>query len=133
MKKLWLTIFAAAALALPLCAQVGNPVRVDIPFAFAVENTTAAPGTYVVTSQFGSVVLLAGSRSYYLQTSPIGPSTSPQGPKLVFHRYGNRYFLAQIWTGSRSGNFPMSRVERELTKTAAAAGQTQTEIVLAMR
>ncbi|MGA2720846.1 MAG: hypothetical protein ABSG79_00415 [Bryobacteraceae bacterium] len=77
------------------------------------------------------MVELAGSHVYYLQTSPNSSYTGPQEPKLVFHRYGDQYFLSQIWTGSRSLNFSTSRAERELKKTAAAAGQT--EIVLAMR
>ena len=87
----------------------------------------------MITFRDGSVVLLEGRRSYYLQTSPNSPYTSRQKPNLVFHRYGDRYFLSRIWTGPRSRNFPMSRAESELKKTAAAAGQTRTEIVLAMR
>jgi hypothetical protein len=34
MKKLWLTILAAAALTLPLAAQVAETIRMDIPFEF---------------------------------------------------------------------------------------------------
>jgi len=79
------------------------------------------------------MVELAGSHVYYLQTSPNSSYTGPQEPKLVFHRYGNQYFLSQIWTTSAIRNIPMSRMERELKKTAAAARQMQTEIVLAMR
>jgi len=131
-KRLGFTIFAAAVLAVPLCAQVASTARADIPFEFAVWNTTAAPGTYAITFQSGfSVVQLAGSQSYYLQTSSIRSYTSPQEPKLVFHRYGDQYFLSQIWTTSTRRDFSMSRKERELKKIAAAAAQT--EIVLAMR
>jgi len=79
------------------------------------------------------VVQLAGSRSYFAQTTANSFYTSQQEPKLVFHRYGNQYFLSQIWTTSAIRNIPMSRMERELKKTAAAARQMQTEIVLAMR
>lgn len=134
MKKLGFTIFAAAVLGLPLCAQEAT-FRADIPFKFSVSNTTAPAGKYVITAQqAGSpVVLLAGSHSYYLDFYPTKSYTSPEEPKLVFHRYGDQYFLSQISTGSASRDLPMSRVERELTKTAAATGQTRTEIVLAMR
>ena len=77
------------------------------------------------------MVEVAGSHVYYLQTSPNSPYTGPQEPKLVFHRYGDQYFLSQIWTTSTRRDFSMSRKERELKKIAAAAAQT--EIVLAMR
>jgi hypothetical protein len=131
MKKLGFTIFAAAVLVLPLCAQVAT-IRADIPFEFVVRNMTAAPGKYVITFRDGSVVQLVGSQCYYLlEGNPDGPSTVSQEPKLVFHRYGDRYFLSQIRTASTSHNFPMSRVERELKR--AAAGHIQTEMVLAMR
>lgn len=77
------------------------------------------------------MVEIAGSHVYYLQTTPNSPYTGLEEPKLVFHRYGDQYFLSQIWTGSTRRDFSMSRKERELKKTAAAAGQT--EIVVAMR
>lgn len=133
MKKLGFTILAAAVLALPLCAQVASTIRADIPFEFAVDGTTAAPGTYVFTLRAGSpVVQLGGSQSLFTQTSPNSSYNIPQAPKLVFHRYGDQYFLSQICTMSESRDFMISRTERELKKTAAA-GKMRTEIVLAMR
>jgi hypothetical protein len=79
------------------------------------------------------MVQLAGSHVCLAQTSPHSFYKSSQEPKLVFHRYGNQYFLSQIWTTSESRDFPMSRAERELKKNIAAGGQVQTEFVLAMR
>jgi hypothetical protein len=54
-------------------------------------------------------------------------------PKLVFHRYGDQYFLASISTGSDGRDLPVSRQERELTKAAGSAGLRRTEILLAKR
>ena len=135
MKKLGLTIFAAAALALPLCAQVAT-VRADIPFEFMVGSTTVAPGQYLIRFLNGPVVQLAGNDTYYLQANPDDASGSSEEPKLVFHHYGDQYFLSRIATTSTSRDFPMSRTERELKKTAATAGRTQqaqTVIVVAKR
>jgi len=41
---------------------------------------------------------------------------TPEQSKLVFHRYGDRYFLAKIWmAGDNSGHeFPKSRREAEV-------------------
>jgi len=133
MKKLGFTILAAAALTLPLGAQVTNTIRADIPFEFVVGNTTAAPGEYVVTFLNGMEIQLVGSDHYSVQANPDNPY-GPQEPKLVFHRYGNQYFLSRIGTTSTSRDIPMSRMEREAKKTTvAAARQMQTEIVLATR
>lgn len=134
MKKLGLTMFAAAVLALPLSAQVAKTISADIPFEFVVGNTTAAPGEYVITFLPGLGVQLLGRDHYYVQATPDSPYARPQEPKLIFHRYGNQYFLSQVGTMSTSRDIPMSRMEREAkTTTVAAARQVQTEIVLATR
>ena len=135
MKKLWFTILAAAALTLPLDAQVTNTIRANIPFEFAVGKTTAPAGTYVFSFQAEGVVRmqLLGTGSRFLVTNP-DRCTGTQKPELVFHRYGNQYFLSGIWTTSTSRVIPMSPKEREANKTTlAAAQQMQTEIVLATR
>jgi hypothetical protein len=132
-KRIGLTFFAAAVLALPLCAQV-TTLRADIPFEFSARNTTAAPGEYVITVRPGSpVVEFEGSQHYYVLANQGSGSASSQGPKLVFNRYGNQYFLSRISTASVGRDLPPSRTERELMKTAAATGQVPREIVLAMR
>ncbi len=132
MKKLGFAIIAAAVLALPLCAQV-TTVRADIPFQFAVGNTTLAPGQYAIALQNGSQVAhLEGSRGLYFASNPAGPYIKWQDAKLVFHRYGDQYFLSRISAGWTSRDIPLSRMERELRKTGAT-GQMQTEIVLATR
>ena len=132
MKKLGFTILAAAVLALPLCAQVST-LKVDIPFEFVARNATVAPGQYVVKFLAGSVVQLAGNEGYFLIANPDDPSGRSNEPKLVFNRYGDQYFLSRIVTSSTSRDFGPSRAERELAKTAAAAGQARKEIVVAMR
>jgi hypothetical protein len=136
MKKCGFTILAAAALALPLCAQVAsNAVRVNIPFEFRVRDTTAPAGKYVITFRTESPVvqLSIGGRCYYALTIPDDSYRGSQGRKLVFHRYGNQYFLSQISTASISRDVPMSRLERELNnRTVVSARQSQTEIVVAM-
>jgi len=44
-------------------------------------------------------------------------------PRLVFHRYGERYVLAEAWMDNGSGRvIPTSRVERELMESARREG-----------
>jgi len=136
-KKLRFTILAAAALTLPLGAQVTEPIRANIPFQFVVAGTTAPAGTYVFSFPVaeGSVCMqLIGTGGRFFVTNPDSAYTSPQKAKLVFHRYGNQYFLSQIGTTSSSRDIPPSPKEREAEKTTVAGGrQMQTEIVLATR
>ena len=134
MKELGFRIVSAAVLLLPLCGQVATyRAGADIPFEFVVRNTTVPSGTYVIKFEAQSVEFV-GRHSYRFVVNPVGPYTGSHEPKLVFHRYGNRYFLAQVRTNSTSRDVPMSRVEHELKiKPVASARQIQTEIVLAMR
>jgi hypothetical protein len=38
-------------------------------------------------------------------------------PELVFHKYGNSYFLSEIWTGLGQGRqLPKSEREKELAR-----------------
>ena len=137
MKKLWLTVLAAAALTLPLAAQVAETIRMDIPFEFVVGKTTAPAGTYVFSfpDVQGMVHMqLVGTAGSYFVANPSRAYWNPQKPKLVFHRYGNQYFLSQIGNTSTSRDVPSSSMEREVKKkTVAAARQMQTEIVPATR
>jgi len=113
-KKLGFAVFAVAVLALPLCAQV-TTVRVDIPFGFVVGTTTVAPGQYAISSQAGlTQVQLVGSKSYSVLSSPADPYAGSQDAKLVFHRYGDRYFLAEIWIGFTGRALTMSSAEKEV-------------------
>ena len=60
--------------------------------------------------------------------SAVVPSPSSQG-KVIFHRYGNKYFLSQIWpAGDTIGlECPKSRVEKDvvLAKNTQAPGTIQ--------
>ena len=79
-------------------------------------------------------IRLVGTDGSFFVTNPANADTSSQKSKLIFHRYGNQYFLSWIGTTSTSRDIPMSRLEREAKKTTvAAARQMQTEIVLATR
>ena len=73
-----------------------------------------------------------GAGGTYFVTNPDSAYRGSQKPELVFHRYGNEYFLARIGTTESSCDLPPSAREREVKKTIVAAGrQMQTEIVLA--
>ena len=55
--------------------------------------------------------------------------------KLVFHRYGSTYFLAQAWMSGDSAGCEISKtkqeraLERELGKIAAYQGESLYEVV----
>lgn len=103
------------------CAQTIS-VRTDIPFAFVVNGETVPAGQYTVELESGrSPLLVRGVNSaegvWVLSNSTESLEASGK-TKLLFHRYGNQYFLAQIWIGGeRLGReLPESKRETELAK-----------------
>ena len=96
-------------------------MKANIPFSFIVGKTTLPAGEYLVQAWGFSGNAISIRKLDHTATSMTmsiycqSPKT-PQQSKLVFHRYGDRYFLAQIWTaGSNSGHqFPKSQREAEM-------------------
>jgi hypothetical protein len=134
MKRFVFAVFAVAALAFPVCAQAPS-AKVDVPFGFVAGDATMPAGTYVADISAGSlVVALVGAdlHTHFLNAVPDGVQSGAGLGVLVFHRYGDQYFLSEIRTPSRSRKIPESRMEREAAKMASAGNASQ-EIVLAMR
>ncbi|HZP16879.1 MAG TPA: hypothetical protein VFB00_02865 [Terriglobales bacterium] len=102
-------------------------MKVNVPFDFVVGKATLPSGDYTVKSWIsdGSAISIrnADKTAQSLVLANRCESTKiPENPKLVFHRYGNRYFLAQIWmAGNNSGReLSPGKQERELARSITA-------------
>jgi hypothetical protein len=109
-------------------ASAQDSLQAYVPFGFAVGGTTLQAGHYTVSQvSLGSVRISCSDcrgaatvmgRALY---SPAAPSN----PRLVFHRYGDRYFLSEVWGTANDGRqFPKTRQERELTSRSVPANTT---------
>ena len=105
-------------------------VRANIPFSFNVSKDTLPAGQYEVRtiSSSGSHVLLINNREAktgeMFLAHAVSTSQAQAGKgKLVFKRYGDQYFLSQIWLAdSDTGReLPISPRERELALGHAPA------------
>jgi hypothetical protein len=109
-------ILLAAGLA---SAQLGqNGVKADIPFAFMAGGSSFPAGAYRVTTASDTGVLAvmgAASKSALVGSHAIQAKRSAE-TKLIFHRYGDRYFLYRIWVAGedRGRELPQTRLEKEL-------------------
>ena len=133
MKKQALTVLALASLlamgsVVSLHANsVGHKVRADIPFDFIVGNETLPAGTYTAEtlspSTHNTAVLLIQSLDHrtsvfslthgVFSVARLGMEDNP--PRLIFNRYGDRYFLTQVLPGRDTDGreLPKTRRERE--------------------
>jgi len=126
---LMVTLALAAASAVVANGQSKQKLIAQVPFDFVVAEKTLRAGEYHVraVNQDGdaiSIKSIDGDQVLRLSSSKER-SDRQMTAKLVFHRYGNTYFLSQIWlAGESTGReLPKTRgeraIEREL-KTVAS-------------
>jgi hypothetical protein len=89
---------------------------VTIPFAFQNGDQHMPAGVYRIDRPSSAILQLRSPHANgYALIHPALVSKAPERGKLVFARYGNKYYLRQVWTaGSREGiECPKSRSEKE--------------------
>ena len=124
MKKNFLLFTAALALVVTTVASAQTiKVKVNVPFNFVVNRATLPAGEYLVQSvdDEGKVLAIRDLDTNTTRLVSFNSCTSPKSAsqtKLIFHRYGERYFLNQIWVeGNNSGHeLNPSPREKEVAK-----------------
>ena len=100
-------------------AQSRFKLHADIPFEFVASNVTFPAGHYTVRAMQPGRVLIQSAdyrNAEVVMTIPQATGRTSEETKLIFNRYGNKYFLSQIWTrGDGTGRQLLkSRAEREM-------------------
>jgi hypothetical protein len=130
---LTLALVAAALLvATPSHAQQIT-VEVTVPFNFYVSNTELPAGTYQVSENPRHFILIKNIEtqvSALVSTLPNNKKTLDSGT-LVFRRYGEMHFLAEIRSPQRALNvhIPVSKTETDV-KYGLTASQRNPETIL---
>lgn len=107
--------------------QTSKRIVTNIPFEFVVGDHTMPAGQYEVRPMtIGGEALLISNRDanaavVRLATQLPAIKSNTQA-RLVFHCYGQRYFLAEAWSGGDSDGklFQRSRQERAIERELAA-------------
>ena len=129
----------AAVLAVPLAAQTFR-VTANVPFEFMVAGRSMPAGNYHIgnlgSNRTGAIQVSGDNSSVVLLANNTTASQNERAGQalLVFHRYGDRYFLSRIVDGRRDSGveIPASHTEKELSKTASIE-RFETVAVLARR
>lgn len=95
--------------------QAAKRIVASIPFEFSVGYKTMAAGDYSVraVNTDGSALMIqsADGKSAAVRLSDGTERAKDKShARLVFHKYGDRYFLAEVWNGS-------DRIGRQLLKS----------------
>ena len=83
-------------------------VTADIPFDFIVANKTLASGKYTVRETSANANALTirsddGKSAVIRLSNSAVEKSKERNARLVFHRYGQQYFLAEVWSGDNYG------------------------------
>jgi hypothetical protein len=95
-------------------------VQANIPFSFVVNGKTLPAGEYNVrratSPDMLSIRAVGGGEGAFSTYAPTTEPSPHQGTaRLVFHRYGNQYFLSEVWGSNGQGDqIPPTPREREL-------------------
>jgi hypothetical protein len=97
------------------------PSTFKVPFGFVAGESALTAGEYHITkgSAPGMLQLWGSDRNkIFVFAGNIQTLNASTQTKIVFHRYDNQYFLAQIWVeGQNLGReVPIGRQERELAR-----------------
>jgi hypothetical protein len=109
-------------------AQSSLTVDAKIPFNFNIGAQRFLAGQYDLKPLLQHTVLLRNQHGRGLTnvtTISVQSMEAPNSSVLVFHRYGEHYFLSQIWVaGNTVGReIPKSRSEIESAKVVGSAGE----------
>jgi hypothetical protein len=129
-------IALAYATAIASSAQsLGQQIRADVPFDFVVGDKTLAAGEYSVSqiSSAGGIAVRSrdGEQGAIRLSHAVLDRNPRQKTSLTFLRYGNQYFLSQIWvSGSAEGRQVLkSKAERSADRELARRENSMPEVV----
>lgn len=121
MKKQAATLLVLTLLAVPgfVNAQSRQMIKAQVPFEFIVNGKILPAGECSIEARGDGVTYLrvnSGSHSAFVIPNATESSAVSETTKMVFHRYGDRYFLSTI---SREGDnrgyaLPAGKAEKEL-------------------
>jgi hypothetical protein len=132
-----LSLLALSLLLTTPGAYAQHAMQATVPFAFNVGSSRVPAGSYLITmdyhgdkivvrnsSRTGATVLSHGQRE----------SAGKISLKLVFKRFGDQYFLTQIW-GEQGNAGEAVSVPRSATKLQVASAPTQSnkDVMIALK
>lgn len=134
MKKNLLSLAMSLALLMSTAAQAQSThLKITVPFEFSAGNVQLPAGEYEVKTvgppggPLLSIRSLNSDKGLYIGSNSCQSLNPVADAKLVFHRYGHQYFLAEVWNGHSSLGHQIQGNSRQ---TELARNQSKDEVVL---
>jgi hypothetical protein len=93
-------------------------LKADVPFNFIIHGATLPAGEYTIQGLGnGPAIAIRGpnpNATTLVLTQRCSSIDAAKQSKLVFHRYGDRYFLAQLWVAGSDSGRQLAKSPREM-------------------
>ena len=132
-----MTFIVAATIAAPV-VHAQKIAKADVPFAFRVDSTWLPAGAYDVRElgESATLIISEDNKQHALVLNSSAGDNKTAATKLVFHKIGDNYFLAEVWTTARDQGLAIheSKMEKEMTASNRANGGGGAEsVIVALR
>lgn len=109
--------------------DVDPSVQANVPFDFIVGDRVLPAGTYKITEQSAGVIMIQNRDKHVTVLTLAEGDDATKGNKLIFDRYGDRYFLSEVLCphSNLTVQIPASKMEKAAQKQEASihdSGQT---------
>jgi hypothetical protein len=132
--------FAVATIAIGLMTPAAHAQRSDLdlrfhaPFPFSVGDNTFAAGDYMINRQGHLKLIFRNQENHTGTLVGVLPGSSKDGnghARILFHRYGDQYFLAIVSEGSLDSTFGVytSKEEKQLANVSPQKPVTTVSVV----
>jgi hypothetical protein len=124
-------VIALATAVVSANAQSSRTVVSNVPFEFVVGDTILPAGEYRVSRALRNALTIETPETRGVASrllNDIEPRKDSRHARLIFHRYGQRYFLAEVWSGADSTGWRLlkSRQERAIEReNSSLASKTE--------
>jgi hypothetical protein len=117
-----------------------NKVAVDIPFSFSLYGRTLPAGHYTIASDVNTPDVLRVDDQqdsvHIMALASPGADESKKDNTLVFHKYGNQYFLSTIRSNGASMNchlIPSKQEKWAKAQTQEASLRVDNDVMIALQ
>lgn len=134
MKRIFKFALLTAASFISVSGVLAQTIAIaNIPFNFNVQERQLPQGKYQVIRLSSAAIEMrrADGTAYAASIAQHSDKVRGRDNKLVFHRYGDQYFLSEVQTSTSDTalKVPTSKAEKQARRTEASLSPTSTALV----
>jgi hypothetical protein len=121
-KTIWMAVALAAVVGIVAWAGEATAVRATVPFEFTVAGQKLPAGEYQIarSGAFSAIHIYSRENRTTILVAAAPGNTNKTGhaAALSFNKYGNQYFLTELWMGNGPNGvqLPKSMAEKKLAE-----------------